>query len=151
MKRNVYLAGPITGLSYGGATEWRQYVADRLPEYILPVSPMRGKQYLGKEEKIGLSYEEYPLSCQKGITCRDRHGVMSCDAILINLLGANAISVGTMIEIGWADAFRKPIILVMEKDNPHVHPIVKECAGFIVDNLDEAIFVTKAVLMTGVQ
>lgn len=151
MQRTVYLAGPITGLSYGGATEWRQYVADLLPDYILPVSPMRGKQYLGKEEKIGLSYEQYPLSCQKGITCRDRHGIMSCDAVLINLLGAKTISIGTMIEIGWADMLRKPIILVMENDNPHVHPIVKECAGFIVDNLDEAIHITTAVLMTGVK
>jgi nucleoside 2-deoxyribosyltransferase len=151
MQRIVYLAGPITGLSYGGATEWRQYVADKLPDYIIPVSPMRGKQYLGNEKKIGLSYEQYPLSCQKGITSRDRHGVMSCDAVMINLLGAKTVSIGTMIEIGWADMLRKPIILVIENDNPHTHPIVKECAGFIVDNLDEAIHVVTAVLMTGVK
>lgn len=151
MKRTVYLAGPITGCSYGGATEWRQYVADRLPDYILPVSPMRGKQYLGAEEKIGLSYEQYPLSCKKGITCRDRHGIMSCDAVLMNFLGAKTVSIGTAIEVGWADMLRKPIIVVMEKDNPHAHPIIEECAGFILDNLDEAIHVVTAVLMTGVR
>jgi len=147
----LYLAGPITGLSYGQSTDWRQYVADRLPSYICPVSPMRGKKYLEGEQKIAASYEEIPLSCQRGITCRDRHGVMSCDMLFVNLLGASVVSIGTVMELGWADMLRKPIVLVIEKEgNIHDHPMIREVIGFRVDNLDDGIKIADAVLMTGV-
>jgi hypothetical protein len=53
-----------------------------------------------------------------------------------------------MIEIGWADAHRIPIILVMEKEgNIHDHPMVRECVSFRVETLDEAMAVAEAVLM----
>lgn len=150
--KQLYLAGPITGLSYVKATDWRQYISDRLPNYIVAVSPMRGKQYLDKEQVIAASYENIPLSCQKGITCRDRYSVMTCDMLFVNLLGATTISIGTVMEIGWADMLRKPIVLVMEKKgNIHEHPIIKESVGFWVDNLDEGIRIADAVLMTGVE
>lgn len=149
--RKLYLAGPITGLSYTGATDWRDYVAKKLPSYITPVSPMRGKKYLEGTEAIATSYEHIPLSCAKGITCRDRHGVMSCDAVLANMLGAKSVSIGTTMEIAWADMIRKPIILVMEKNgNLHDHPMIKEVCGFWVYSLDDAIAMADALLMTGV-
>ena len=40
----VYLAGPITGLTYDGATDWRHAVAADLNSVgIKGLSPMRGK------------------------------------------------------------------------------------------------------------
>jgi nucleoside 2-deoxyribosyltransferase len=146
--KSLYLAGPITGLSYGEATDWRQYVADNLPEYILPVSPMRGKQYLGDETSIAKSYEDNPLSCQKGITCRDRDGVKNCDMLFVNFLGAKTVSIGTVMEVAWADAYRKPIVIIM--DELHNHPILKEVAGFVVHDIDTAIKMAEATLMVGV-
>ena len=142
----LYCAGPITGVSYGESTDWRSYVAEKLPAHIKAVSPMRGKKYLSNEKSIQDSYEEHPLSCQKGITCRDRMDVMRCDMMIVNFLGATRVSIGSVIEIGWADAFRKPIILVMEKENIHSHAIVREVSGYIVSNLDEAIEIAIAVL-----
>jgi nucleoside 2-deoxyribosyltransferase len=142
----LYCAGPITGVSYGESTDWREYVASKLPPHIKAVSPMRGKKYLANENNIKDSYEEYPLSSQKGITCRDRMDVMRCDMILVNFLGANKVSIGSVMEIGWADAWRKPIIVVMEKDNVHSHAMIREVAGYIVSNLDEAIKIVIAVL-----
>lgn len=73
---------------------------------------MRGKKYLANEKDIKDSYEKYPLSCQKGITCHDRMDIMRCDIIIVNFLGAKRVSIGTVMEITWADAWRKPIIIV---------------------------------------
>jgi hypothetical protein len=142
----LYCAGPITGVSYGESTDWREYVASRLPPHIKAVSPMRGKKYLASEKSIKDSYEEHPLSCQKGITCRDRMDVMRCDMIFVNFLGAKKVSIGSVVEIAWADAYRKPIIIVMDKDNVHDHAMIREVSGFIVSNLDEAIAIAIAVL-----
>jgi nucleoside 2-deoxyribosyltransferase len=72
--------------------------------------------------------------------------VMRCDMILVNFLGASKVSIGSVMEIGWADAWRKPIIVVMEKDNVHSHAMIREVAGYIVSNLDEAIKIVIAVL-----
>ncbi|HUC94748.1 MAG TPA: hypothetical protein VMR19_01960 [Candidatus Saccharimonadales bacterium] len=142
----LYCAGPITGVSFGESTDWREYVAKKLPGHIQAVSPMRGKKYLEKEKNIRDSYEEIPLSSQKGITCRDRMDVMRCDAILVNFLGATKVSIGSVLEIAWADAWRKPIIIVMEKENIHSHAMIREMAGFITSSLDEAITIATAIL-----
>ena len=40
--------------------------------------------------------------------------------MLVNLLGLEKITLGTMVEYGWADAFRKPIITVIEKKEIHM-------------------------------
>ncbi len=145
----VYLAGPITGTSYETCTNWRAEVAKKLPSYIHAVSPMRDKEYLSTERAISNDYPT-PLSCQKGITARDRFDVMSRDAILVNLLGAERVSIGTVMEIAWADAMRKPIIVCMEPFNIHQHAMIKEVASFVVDNLDDAIKIAKTVLSPGV-
>lgn len=142
----LYCAGPITGVSYDKSTDWREYVASRLPAHIKAVSPMRGKKYLASEKNVKDSYEEHPLSCQKGITCRDRMDVMRCDMVLVNFLGANMVSIGSVMEIAWADAWRKPIVLVIEKNNVHSHAMLREVSGFIVSHLDDAIAIATAVL-----
>lgn len=142
----LYCAGIITGVSYGESTDWREYVAIKLPPHIKAVSPMRGKKYLANEKSIRDSYEEHALSCQKGITCRDRMDTMRCDMILVNLLGATKVSIGSVMEIAWADMCRKPIVVVMEKDNIHQHSMIREVSGFIVSSLDEAIAIATAVL-----
>ena len=142
----LYCAGPITGVSYSESTDWREYVASKLPTHIKAVSPMRGQKYLATEKNIKDSYEKHPLSCQKGITCRDRMDVMRCDTILVNFLGASKVSIGSVMEVAWADAWRKPIIIVMEKNNVHSHAMLREVSGFIVSNLDDAIAIATAVL-----
>jgi len=147
MKQHLlYCAGAITGISYAGSTDWREYVSQKLPPFITAVSPMRGKKYLSQEKSIRAAYEEIPLSSQKGIMTRDRMDVMRCDMTLVNLLGTEKVSIGSVMEVAWADAFRKPVILVMEKDNLHSHPMLREAAGFIVSDLDEAITIAIAVL-----
>lgn len=142
----VYLAGPITGESYKSATDWRQYMIDYLPNGITALSPLRGKYYLEKFKDIADSYENISLSSSRGITTRDRFDVMSSDVIFVNLLGAKSVSIGTVMEIAWADILRKPIILVMEDEsNIHEHAMIREVVGFRVNNIDDGIKILCAI------
>lgn len=151
----VYLAGPIAGLNYDGATEWRDaVVAELAAEGIKGLSPMRAKEYLRDRYDAAGGFsatcEEYghlsSLSGPRGIMTRDRFDATRCDVLLVNLLGATRVSVGTVMEIAWADLCRTPIVCVMEPGNPHEHAMVNEAIGFRVASLEEALTVVKAIL-----
>lgn len=152
---SVYLAGPITGLTFDDGNEWRESVIEELDDVgIRGFSPLRAKNFLreiGVLDSAGTPESAYiglnPLSEPKGITARDRFDCTRCDMILMNLLGATRISIGTMIEAGWADGARRPIVVAMEQDNMHRHAMLNEVAGFIVPTLEEAVAVVKAVLL----
>lgn len=152
MQPTVYLAGPITGLSYDAATDWRKDFTARLRmHHIKGLSPMRGKEYLshvGKFTMDGDKYQPYSvMSSNRGIITRDRFDATRCTVLLVNLLGAEHVSIGTMIEIGWADGKRIPIVGVMEKSgNPHEHGMVLEAFGYRVETLDEALHLIVAML-----
>lgn len=148
---SVYLAGPIAGSGYDKINDWRLKASVDLSP-IKTLSPMRGKEFLKGEKEDVHNYErttviENALGSSRGITARDRFDVMTCDLVLMNLLGASRVSIGTMIEIGWADAFRKPIVLVIDEENVHIHPMVLETASFIVTNMDQAIHVIQSILL----
>lgn len=144
----VYLAGPITGLTYADAQDWRDFAKVQLAPHIVALSPLRCKQYLSKETSLdAMGYSNHPLSSPKGITSRDRFDCQRADAIIFNFLGAKRVSVGTCVEIGWADAARRPMVAVMEKDNIHHHAIVNDCVPYIVPTLSEAIEIVKAILL----
>jgi nucleoside 2-deoxyribosyltransferase len=152
---SVYLAGPITGLTYDEGNDWREVVMEDLASVgITAYSPLRAKNFLrqiGVLDAAGTPDSAYmglnPLSEPKGITARDRFDATRSDVVLMNLLGATRVSVGTMIEAGWADAARRPIVIAMEEDNVHRHAMLNEVAGFIVPTLAEAVAVVKAVLI----
>lgn len=148
----VYLAGGITGLKYQEADSWRQHAASRLRRFGIEVfSPTRAKGYLSTQGALPSRIQgTHPLSTDKGIVTRDRNDCMRSDLVLMNLLGAERVSIGTMIEAGWADAARNPIVLAMEPSgNVHEHAMLHEVAGFIVPTLDEAIDLTVSVLLEG--
>lgn len=146
-KRAVYLAGPMKGLSYKQAAEWRNYIANNIREDIECLNPFRGKTYLSNEIILKPIYDTYALSNSKAITTRDRFDAQRCDVLLVNFLEAKDVSIGTCMEIAWADSVRTPIVLVMEKEgNPHDHPMITECAGFRVDSLDDAIELINNIL-----
>lgn len=135
----VYLAGPITGLAYDNAVDWRAYVIDRFPKNIIGVSPLRGKEYLSKEKDLKWHYPEHPLSTEDGIMTRDFFDVGRADALLVNFLGATRVSIGTVMEIAWAHMYRKPVVVVMEEDNLHQHPMLRKASSLIVPSLDDGI------------
>ena len=119
--REIYTAGPITGLSYAAARRsWRERIVELLPPHILTRSPMRGKEALMNLTSIGGDAETMTsfglaIATPKGIVCRDINDIRSVDALVVNLLGAHCVSIGTVAEIGAAYISGKPIILLMEK------------------------------------
>lgn len=95
----VYLAGPITGCTYGECVDWRRYFADGMPDCIECLSPMRGKGYLKDELAIQESYPDTTMSTDKAITARDYFDCNRADVIVANMLGATRASIGTAMEI----------------------------------------------------
>jgi hypothetical protein len=150
----IYLAGPIKGLNWSETNSWRDYMAQRLPSHIQTLSPLRGKEsYLstkegtGDADKIADSYYEYPLSTPQAVLGRDRWDATRCDILVVNFLGATKVSIGTVMEIAWADLARVPIMLIMEKSgNPHEHTMVTGAITWRVDNLDTAIDLLAKIL-----
>ncbi len=152
MKPKVYLAGPISGCSYADCVDWREEARALLAPRIQAFSPMRGKEYLEHLRSISCTGEEYAkfgcLSLPRGVMTRDRFDATRCDAMLVNLLGAKTVSIGTVMEIAWADLKRIPIVCAIEESgNPHEHMMIQEAIGFRVPTLGEAIHVVRAVLL----
>lgn len=151
MEKTVYLSGPITGLTYGNCTDWRDYAEGFLSSReIKGISPMRGKDYLAGTGIITDGQPEVlanAMSQDQAIVTRDRWDTRRCDFMLCNLLGAKSVSIGTVVEIGWADAFRVPVVLVMEKTgNIHEHAFVRQLTGYRVETLDEGLHLIAAAL-----
>jgi nucleoside 2-deoxyribosyltransferase len=151
--KTVYLSGPITGLTFQGATDWRQYAINALSRAnISGVSPMRAKDYLAKlTAPISGHGREYAdlgvLSTPQAVVARDRYDTTRVDVMLMNLLGADRISIGTMVELGWADSARVPVVGVIEPEgNVHDHMFVNQLIGFRVTTLDAGLDVVKAIL-----
>ena len=144
----VYMTGPIGGCSYAGATTWRDKFNSLLAGYdnVKCLSPMRNKEYLVGDMSIDSVEYETPSSCPKGVYTRDRWDSLRCDLMVANLLDATRVSIGTMIEFGWADSRGIPVIFVMEADNIHNHILIRGGPGFRVATLGEAAELTKAML-----
>src|SRR6266496_3983065 len=130
----IYLAGPITGLTYEQARfGWRKEFATYLDFNIESLSPMRQESHLAEIKNIdGHGYDYNQLSTNKGIFSKDILDIERCDLAVFNFLGATKVSVGSIWEMGYAYARGKPIILVMEPDrkNIHDHLFVTEAAAF---------------------
>lgn len=146
----IYLSGPITGCYYDNVVTWRERARALFgPEYTV-LSPMRGKDFLDTGERIEDSYKQpdNPLSTQKGIMTRDYNDTTRCDVMLVYLAEQpDRVSVGTVIEIAWAFAHRKPVVAVMGSGaNIHDHAMVREAIGYVVGSLEEAVRLCKLII-----
>lgn len=153
MRPTVYLAGQITGLTYNRANDWRLTVTRDLADCgIKAISPLRCKEFLAALESISGHGAEYShmsvLSSPRGVMTRDRFDAMRCNVLFCNLLGTTVPSIGTCMEIAWADSRRTPIVAVMEESgNPHDHMMINEAIGFRVPTIEEGVATVKAILL----
>jgi nucleoside 2-deoxyribosyltransferase len=83
----------------------------------------------------------------KFIADRNRHRISKSDALLCNLIGAKErVSIGSIGEIHWANAFAIPIIIIREHDgNVHDHSIVNALASELCFSIDDACCVLKGM------
>jgi nucleoside 2-deoxyribosyltransferase len=136
----VYLAGPVSGLPYHVAAVWRREVARRLRRHgIEALVPLVGEKALRKEKRIDpRGYPDVPGCRPNDVFRTDVDMLEQADWVLVNLLGAKTVSIGTVWEIGWAVAKGVPVVLVMEDGNPHDHLFITQSTEEF-STVDEAI------------
>ena len=107
--------------------------------WLEPLSPMRGKAFLKAEKSLKDSYDSTRVASTHAIFMRDKYDSTRSDFLLLNLLGAEIISVGSIMELAWAHLSGLFCIVIMENNNIHVHSFVREAASIIFDDLDEGV------------
>ena len=141
----IYLAGPITGCSYLGATDWRKKFPKLVGDSVVFLNPMRGKAYLSGIPSLKADYEDL-LAGQRGIWCRDHYDVYRCNCVVANLLNTKTVSIGTMFELAWASELRIPVVVIIKSDDTiHNHPFVREATNFEVSSLDAAAEIVRLI------
>lgn len=145
----VYLAGPISGLTYDEAESWRTKVRGRLPSAVRWYSPLRNQQQFRDVGSLSpTTYNnESPLASKHGIMSRDAWDVKTSDLVFCNLLGAKSVSIGTVMELGMAYAWQKPVVLVMEPNNVHEHVMIDHAWSFRTDNIEAGIQLVADILL----
>lgn len=168
MKPVVYLSGPISIQNYAGAVDWYGEAIKHIGAFggkIGYAMPMRGKGGLRTvqgDAVIGTRASDDPsgpgvfsddeiarvLGTRAAIAGRDRYDVQRSSCVLMNLLGCRGkVSIGCMIEAGWADAARVPIVLVAEPGNVHEgHAILEGIATYRVANLKMGCIAVRTLL-----
>ncbi len=136
----IYLGGPTSELFWDNPIEWRVNITERFKDVSVAgknytvLSPLRGNTFLKDEIYIKNSYRWNMLDIKRA------------DILIINLKKAITISIVSILEIGAAFILNKPVIIIMEPDNYHKHPILSEQAAVIVNDVDEAAYYTFQIL-----
>lgn len=136
----IYLAHPITGLSFNKVEEYYVKKYDDLTRFGYTVFfPMVAKRYLSDEKEMKAeSYDNYPLSTNHAIIERDRWMVLQSDVIYVDFCFTKRVSIGCCMELGWGHDHAKHTIISMEKNNVHSHAFVIEAADVIFPTEEEA-------------
>jgi len=134
MKKFIYLAGPIAGQTKASANNWRNDVCSRLIDGIVGISPLRCEPLIG--DKYELAYDDKRFGTPSAISGKNWFDTVECDLILAYL---PQVSVGTIMEVAWGIALRKPIILVSDVEGIINHPLITANVNWIFDNFDDAL------------
>lgn len=137
----VYLSGPMTGKTLEEAAIWRDHATAVLAGKGMRVlSPLRGKTMtLPRNEPLRPGAYRRASIRDEALFCRDRNDVENCDVVLCNLQGADAVSIGSVFELAWANEFRKFLVVVVDKESAHDHAFIRTAATVIVRSLDEGL------------
>lgn len=146
--RFIYLAGPIAGCDKGEANDWREYVMHKLDAPgVQGVSPLRCEPLIG--DRYELQYDDPRFGTPEAIGSKNWFDTNNCDIVLAYMPTPEAgrmHSVGTILEIGWARAIGKPVILVSDDEYLHEHPVMQYATNWRLTDLDDAIDVIEGVL-----
>lgn len=143
MKKLVYLYGPISGLSFDGAQDWRTWMRGQLGLHgIDAVSPLRGKEYLVSQGELSGHGRDFAhlgmLSTPPAVLARDKFDVLRADMLVGNFLGAQRVSIGSMFEQAWAHLHHKPVAVAVDAGaHPHDHLFFNQTVDFRASSLEE--------------
>jgi nucleoside 2-deoxyribosyltransferase len=158
----IYLAGPITGLTFPVANAWRQKVRDALPPSVETLNPLR---FDDPDQTENFIHRSPAFDGMKNVVRRNYHDVQRSDLILacFENCSPDNISIGSVYELGWAYSLRIPTIVVVpglteettmaearsmaqRPSTNYNHPYLKEAVDHLTDNLDEAIRIVRVLL-----
>jgi len=136
----IYLARPISGCTREQVLGYYDRASKvlRAAGYQI-LSPMKGKAHLRTEKRYRPKDYRHPIATNHSIFHRDRWMVGQADVVYTNLIGAQAVSIGSMMELAWANEFNKYVVVSMEPDNPHQHAFVLEAAHTVFETHQEAL------------
>jgi hypothetical protein len=136
----IYVAHPITGLSYEEISEYYTDVIEFLRFFDYEVmTPLCGKGYLRTEKTLKSTGLKQPLYTDHAIIERDRWMVTRSDVVYLNLMNAKTISIGCLMELAWAHDHGIHAVVAMEPDNIHRHAFVLEAADIILESHKQAL------------
>lgn len=138
----VYLTGPITGFSSDEITDWRVWLKARCPqfEFVDPtIAPYDSSIAYQRKESPNEAIER--LIHGRLVVDRNKLLIRNCDLVFANFLGVSTrVSIGSIGELFWANAFGKPIIVVREADgNIHDHAMVNAIASRVCFSPEEGL------------
>lgn len=147
-KTMIYLAGPIEGLTYRAAAQWRHYVEYKLDRFCDILSPLRGRDVEDEDQIMQGSSARNVLESAASITLRDLADVRRADAVLVYIEN-DSPGFGTCVEIGIALERHTPVILVIPPTHPlRSHPFLQASllGVLVVNEMREALVVIRTLL-----
>lgn len=136
--RTVYLAGPM-GIDGVDDIGWRPTAKATLEAHGLKVIvPHLLGEYL---DRFDLTLEQ----AGEVLTARDRRSATESDYMLVNFDGVDVRSIGTCIELGWADLGRPITVSVLPEGCAHDHAMVRNLSDHIVGSLVEGLLLVLAL------
>jgi nucleoside 2-deoxyribosyltransferase len=137
MKPIVYLAGPVLGQTAVQAMMWREHCADIFDDCgIRAISPVRAERPVNSL-RFTAGDDKWRGVAALGAKCW--FDVKRADAVLAYLPDSDDLSIGTVIEIGWAKALEKPVVLVTNDEVLKAHPILRWCCVWIEPSIDDGV------------
>ena len=136
---NIYLAHPISGLSYDQvASYYAKMKEDLSPKWTI-LSPMTGKGELRNETTLRAYDYDNPIATNKAIVHCDFWMVSRADVVYVDLSGAKAVSIGCVSELAWAWSRQIHTVVFMGENDVHWHAFIIEMANVILTSRSEAI------------
>ena len=116
MKGKIYLCGPIAGMDWEEATRWRIDATIGLSEWDCS-DPMQWTTQIPEGTAFQNGSKTSPSRAHRMFS-RDWQSVKDSDIVLANIEWADGKGlplVGTVSEIAWAWALKKPVLMVASK------------------------------------
>lgn len=132
MLKKVYLAGGIEGLPVEIAAGWRQDIMTGLAELAEFLDPMRRPLF---------SSGSIPA---KEVVDNDLQDIDDCDLVVANLL--HGACRGTLMEIGYAHANGKRVVILTSKETK-THPFFVQMASAVVTTMEEFVRVIERTIL----
>ncbi len=150
MQKTVYLAGPIVGMTRGQANDWREDIAEALAHYgVRGISPLRCEPLPDGQAIYGDKGTCPMFGTAKAIGSKNVFDVRNTDMTLAYIPKppeGGRHSWGTICELAGAHFINKQTILVSDDEDVRNHPVLQALAGWVLEDLDQAVEVIVGVL-----